>query len=82
MNRKQIQQFVLRHRTVWLGIAFGAVVGYVWYDQVGCANGSCLISSSPLRSIAYFSFVGALFAQSFVKKNVEPENVRIEETQQ
>ena len=40
-----------------LGIVLGGIAGFLYYYYVGCATGSCAISSSP-----YFSTIwGALF---------------------
>lgn len=45
--------------------ALGAVAGYVYYTQVGCASGSCAITSSPVNSTLYGALMGGLLANSF-----------------
>lgn len=52
-----------------IGIAVGAVFGYLYYKYVGCASGTCRITSKPLNSTLYFSLVGGLFFNLFVKDN-------------
>ena len=70
--------FVTKYRLVLLGIVLGGFAGYAWYLQVGCPDGSCPITASPYRSVAYFGLIGALFAHSFVKKGPEMEAIRID----
>lgn len=52
-------------RTYWIwiaGIAAGAALGYAYYYFVGCANGTCAITSRPLNSTLYGAFMGGLLA--------------------
>jgi hypothetical protein len=43
-------------------------VGYFYYRLIGCANGTCLISSKPLNSTVYFALLGAILFSLFKKK--------------
>ena len=45
-------------------IALGALVGYIYYLMVGCESGTCVISSNPFNSMAYFGFLGLLMSGS------------------
>lgn len=38
----------------------GGAAGFAWYYFVGCATGTCPISSNPYIMTAYGAFVGAL----------------------
>ncbi len=40
----------------------GALAGLVYYYAVGCSTGSCVITSSPLTSMAYLGVVGFLLS--------------------
>jgi hypothetical protein len=51
-----------------IGIAIGAIAGYLYYHFVGCASGSCAITSKPLNSTLYGSLLGGLFFNMLVKK--------------
>jgi hypothetical protein len=51
-----------------LGIAVGAIAGFLYYHFVGCASGSCAITSKPLNSTLYGSLMGGLVFNMFVKK--------------
>ncbi|WP_413997797.1 DUF6132 family protein [Flavobacterium sp. W1B] len=52
-----------------IGIVIGAVAGYFYYYFVGCASGTCAITSKPLNSTLYGSFTGGLLFNMFVKDN-------------
>jgi hypothetical protein len=62
-----------KHRATLLGIAVGAAAGYLYYYFVGCASGTCAITSSPVNSTLYGALVGGLAFSSF-KKQEEPIN--------
>lgn len=47
----------------------GAAAGYLYYAQVGCASGSCAITSSPVSSTLYGALMGGLLANSFKPKD-------------
>ncbi|NCI47888.1 hypothetical protein [Sediminibacterium soli] len=51
-----------------LGAAIGILAGYAYYYFVGCATGTCLITSNPLSSMAYGGVLGALATGIFSKK--------------
>lgn len=40
----------------------GALVGLGYYALVGCSTGTCVITSSPLTSMAYMALVGWLLS--------------------
>ncbi|SEA41813.1 hypothetical protein SAMN05443667_104139 [Flavobacterium gillisiae] len=50
------------------GILIGAIAGYAYYHFVGCASGTCAITSKPLNSTLYGSLMGGLLFYMFVKK--------------
>lgn len=48
-----------------LFILGGGLVGLGYYYLVGCSTGSCVITSSPLTSMAYMALVGWLLSGVF-----------------
>lgn len=47
--------------------AVGAALGYLYYRTVGCASGSCPITSSPVSSMLYVGFLGLVLSGAFGK---------------
>ena len=50
-----------------IGAIIGAITGYLYYKHVGCASGTCRITSKPLNSTVYFALIGGLLFNMFVK---------------
>lgn len=46
-----------------LGVVIGAAAGFAYYRFVGCASGTCPITSNPFISTLYGAFMGALIAK-------------------
>jgi hypothetical protein len=46
------------------GIILGAIAGYIYYYFWGC-DGTCLITSSPVKSTIYGAFMGGLLNNMF-----------------
>ena len=51
-----------------IGIVIGALAGYTYYFYVGCASGTCSITSKPLNSTLYGALMGGLVFNIFVKE--------------
>lgn len=49
-----------------VGVIFGAIGGYAYYYFVGCASGTCVITSKPLNTTLYGSLMGGLLFNIFV----------------
>jgi hypothetical protein len=60
--------FILKYKLIFIGAIIGAIGGYAYYYFVGCANGTCAISSKPINSSLYGAFMGGLLFSNF-KKN-------------
>jgi len=50
-----------------IGIIVGAIAGYFYYFYIGCASGTCAITSKPLNSTLYGGLMGGLVFNMFVK---------------
>lgn len=49
-----------------VGVVVGAIAGYAYYYYVGCASGTCAITSKPLNSTLYGGLMGGLLFNIFV----------------
>ena len=54
-----------------IGIIVGAIAGYFYYFYIGCASGTCTITSKPLNSTLYGGMMGGLVFNMFIKKPKE-----------
>jgi phage shock protein E len=43
-----------------IGIAIGAIAGWIYWHYVGCSSGTCAITSKPLNSTLYGAVIGYL----------------------
>ena len=50
-----------------IGVVIGAIAGYVYYFYIGCASGTCAITSKPLNSTLYGAVMGGLLFNIFIK---------------
>jgi FtsH-binding integral membrane protein len=60
---------LLKYKFTLLGLALGAIAGYAYYYFVGCASGTCAITSNPVYSTLYAALMGGVFFHSFQKEN-------------
>jgi hypothetical protein len=56
-----------KYRLTLVGLLVGALLGYVYYHFVGCASGTCAITSTPLNSTLYGALLGGLLFNLFQK---------------
>lgn len=48
-----------------IGIALGAIAGYLYWKYIGCSSGTCMITSKPINSTLYGAVMGYLVAGMF-----------------
>ena len=58
-------RLVLKYKFTIVGIAIGAIGGYLFYHYIGCTNETCTITSNPLNSTLYGVLMGGLLFNSF-----------------
>ena len=64
--------FINKNKLSIIGTFAGAIGGYLYYHFVGCASGTCAITSNPLNSTIYGSLIGGLLLNIFKKE--EPKS--------
>lgn len=74
MNQKRdmvaaTRSILKRYGLILVGLALGAVGGYLYHYFVGCASGSCAITASPVNSTLYGAAMGGLLLNIFRNKN-------------
>lgn len=65
--QEKIKNIFLKHWGVAIGVIAGALAGYFYWQQIGCASGTCAITSSPINSSLYGALMGGLFVNIFKK---------------
>lgn len=63
--------FIAKNKFLIAGIIAGAMGGYLYYHFIGCANGSCSITSHPVNSTIYGALMGGLLLNAFRKEEKE-----------
>ena len=66
-----------KYRMTLIGIALGTIGGYLYYYFVGCASGTCAITSNPVNSTLYGTFVGGFLFNMFDSKESKNNNDKI-----
>ena len=66
-----MKEFIKKHLLKTTGVLLGGTGGYMYYYFVGCASGTCPITSNPYISILYGAFMGYLVLGMFKKKEHE-----------
>jgi hypothetical protein len=57
--------FIKKHWLTITGIAIGSVAGYLYWRNIGCASGTCLITSKPVNASLYGALLGGLIFSMF-----------------
>ncbi|HTO35088.1 MAG: DUF6132 family protein [Flavobacteriaceae bacterium] len=57
--------FIKKNLLIFVGIAIGAIAGYLYWKYVGCLSGTCAITSNPTNSTIYGSAMGGLLFSMF-----------------
>ena len=51
------------------GAVIGAIAGFFYWQQFGCASGTCIITSKPINTTLYGATMGALLLGMLKKEN-------------
>jgi uncharacterized protein YcfJ len=60
-----MKKWALKNRWVLVGALLGAVAGFIYWQQIGCNSGTCMITSTWHNSTAYGAVMGGLFFSLF-----------------
>ncbi len=59
---------IIKNKLTIAGVLLGALGGYFYYVFVGCASGTCAITSSPTISTLYGALMGGLLFSMLEKE--------------
>ncbi len=63
-----MKKWISNNKLYLAGAAVGAFAGYLYWQQIGCISGTCLITSKPVNSTLYGALMGTLFFGIFKKE--------------
>jgi Family of unknown function (DUF6132) len=69
-----MKEQVLKYKVELIGVAVGLVGGFSYWYFVGCASGTCPITSSPTISSLYGGMMGWFLFGSFSKSKQVKSN--------
>lgn len=61
--------WILKNKLSFIGILIGAIGGFLYWNFIGCASGTCMITSKPINSTLYGALMGYLLFNIFKKEN-------------
>ncbi len=64
----KVINFMRTEALTLIGVAVGALGGFLYWRFVGCIGGGCPITSSPLFSSVWGALIGGLLLNMFKKK--------------
>jgi hypothetical protein len=64
-------KFIKKYKLNIIGVITGAIGGYLYYYFVGCATGTCPITSKPFNSSLYGAIMGGLIVDLFKKEKTK-----------
>lgn len=62
------KEFLRKSLPFLIGVFIGAAGGYLYYRFVGCASGTCAITSNSYISTVYGAIIGGLLGSIFTTK--------------
>jgi hypothetical protein len=63
-----MKHLLKKHLLKIIGLLTGGAGGFLYYHFVGCASGTCPITSNPYISVIYGALMGYLLFDMFRKK--------------
>lgn len=60
-----MKELIKKYGKYVIGTLLGAVAGYFYWQQIGCASGTCMITSKPFNSTLYGAIMGYLTTNIF-----------------
>jgi hypothetical protein len=65
-----MKNWIQKNKLSLVGVAVGALGGFLYWNYVGCASGTCMITSKPINSTLYGALMGYLLFGIFKKEKI------------
>jgi hypothetical protein len=63
-----------KYRITILGVIIGIVSGFLYWHFIGCSNGTCPLTTSPIKSTFFGAIIGGLMFSPNKNKNKKEED--------
>lgn len=63
-----MKSWLINNKLLVAGAITGALAGYLYWQQIGCSSGTCMITSKWHNSTAYGALLGGLLFSIFKKE--------------
>ena len=64
-----MKHWITNNKLLIAGIILGAIGGFLYWQQIGCSTGTCMITSKPINSTVYGAVMGALLLSLFKRED-------------
>ena len=65
---------VIKYKIELIGVLLGSIAGWCYWYFVGCASGTCAITSSPVNSSLYGAMMGGLLGSMLRREKKEEKS--------
>ena len=65
-----MKSWIQKNKLSLVGVAVGALSGFLYWNYIGCASGTCMITSKPINSTLYGALMGFLLFGMFKKEEM------------
>ena len=69
-----MKNIAIKYKFELIGVVLGSIAGWCYWYFVGCASGTCAITSSPVNSSLYGAMMGGLLASMLKKEKKEEKS--------
>jgi hypothetical protein len=65
----KFKKWLLNNKLIISGVVIGGIIGFIYYIQIECGEGLCVIGANPFNSIVYFALLSG-FIMSLIKAKI------------
>ena len=71
IQTNNMTSWINKNKLSIFGALIGALAGFLYYIFIGCASGTCMITSKPINSTLYGALMGYLLLNIFKKDTIQ-----------
>ncbi|MDP4619353.1 MAG: DUF6132 family protein [Sediminibacterium sp.] len=70
-----MKSWIQKNKLSLVGVVVGALGGFLYWNYIGCASGTCMITSKPINSTLYGALMGFLLFGMFQKEKIADNKI-------